>query len=41
VHLDVRPQTAKFQHDGTELADANWVNLEKLKVLPPGATDGE
>ena len=39
VHLDVRPQTAKFQHDGGEPGDANWVNLEKLKVLPPEMTD--
>jgi hypothetical protein len=23
VHLDVRPQTAKFQHEGTEPGDAN------------------
>src|SRR5687768_5548994 len=30
VHLDVRPQTAKFQHDGTDASIANWVNLEKL-----------
>ena len=35
VHLDVRPQTAKFQHDGTKPSDAEWVNLDKLKILPP------
>jgi len=39
VHVDVRPQTAKFQHDSTEPSDANWANLEKLKVLQPGTTD--
>src|SRR5205814_1434632 len=42
VHLDVRPQTAKFQHDNTEPSDSNWVNLEKLKLLPPGrAAEGK
>lgn len=42
VHLEVRPQTAKFRHDGTEPSDANWVNLEKLKLLPPEtANDAE
>ena len=35
VHLNVSPQTAKFQHDGTEAEDARWVNLDKLKVFPP------
>ncbi len=35
VHLDVRPQTAKFQHDGTDASDAEWVNLAKLRLLPP------
>ena len=35
VHLHVKKQTALFQHDGTGLAAANWVNLEKLKVLGP------
>lgn len=34
VHLQVRPQTALFCHDRTQPADANWVNLEKLKLLP-------
>ena len=33
VHLDVRPQTAKFHHDGSDVSDANWVNLEKLKLI--------
>jgi hypothetical protein len=44
VHLHVRPQTAKFRHDGTEASDANWVNLEKLKLIPPeesGDADSE
>jgi hypothetical protein len=41
VHLQVRPQTAKFQHDGTEPGDANWVNLEKLRLLPSEAKDDE
>jgi hypothetical protein len=39
VHLDVRPQTARFQHDGTDAADANWINLEKLKLLPRGQAE--
>jgi hypothetical protein len=39
VHLDVRPQTAKFQHDDGEPGDANWLNLETLKVLPPEAPE--
>jgi hypothetical protein len=33
VHLQVRPQTALFWHEGTDQADAKWVNLEKLKLL--------
>ena len=41
VHLDVRPQTAKFRHDGTEASDANWVNLEKLKLISPEESDDE
>lgn len=36
VHLDVRKQTAEFQHDGTEASDAEWVNLEKLKLIAAG-----
>lgn len=41
VHLDVRPQTARFQHDGTEARQANWVNLGKLKLISPKECDDE
>lgn len=34
VHLDVRPQTAKFLPDGRQEESATWVNLGSLKVLP-------
>ena len=43
VHLNVRPQTAKFHHDGTAEKEARWVNLEKLKLIgtEAGADSGE
>ncbi|HEY8668281.1 MAG TPA: hypothetical protein VIL86_16650 [Tepidisphaeraceae bacterium] len=41
VHLHLRPQTAEFWHDGTRQEDANWVNLEKLKLIPAGAGDDQ
>ncbi len=39
VHLDVRPQTARFRHDCTQPSDAEWVNLAKLKLLPPAESE--
>lgn len=39
VHLDIRPQTAKFQHDGTAADDARWVNLASLTFLGPSLSD--
>jgi hypothetical protein len=36
VNLGIPTPTARFHHDGTPLADANCVNLEKLTLLKPG-----
>jgi hypothetical protein len=41
VRLNIPKQTALFCHDGTQASDANWVNLEKLKLLPPEAPDDD
>ena len=39
--LSTGGQTALFWHDGADRSDANWVNLEKLKLLPPEAPRDE
>jgi hypothetical protein len=41
VHMDIRPQTAKFLPDGWDEHKATWVNLDKLKLLPPGKSEDD